>query len=68
MLLWNFEKGFISTDSCIPKVKDARGNLRSLTDSKLGHLNPLDAMDISLKKHGLMQALGIYIYIYIYIY
>ena len=35
------KKDFVSTDSCIPRVTDsykARGNLRSLTDNKLGHL------------------------------
>ena len=35
------KKDFIGTDSCIPRVTDsyqARMNLRSLTENKLGHL------------------------------
>ena len=40
------KKDFVSTDSCIPRVTDsykARGNLRSLTDNKLGHLKQMYA-------------------------
>ena len=38
------KKDFVSTDSCIPRVTDsykARGNLRSVTDSKFGHLKQM---------------------------
>ena len=38
------KKGFVSRDLCIPKVTDsykARRKLRSLTDSKLGHLKQM---------------------------
>ena len=38
------KKGFVSTESCIPKVTDsykARGNLRLLTESKTSHLKQM---------------------------
>ena len=47
------KKGFISTDSCIPKVTDSyklSGNLRSLTDTKLGHLKQMYANFIAEEK------------------
>ena len=47
------KKDFISTDSCIPRVRDsykARGNLRSLTDSKLQHLKQMYANFIAEEK------------------
>ena len=47
------KKDFVSTDLCIPRVTDsykARGNLRSLTDSKLGHLKQMYANFIAEEK------------------
>ena len=47
------KKGFLCTDSCIPKVTDsykATGNLRSLTDSKLQHLKQMYANFIAEEK------------------
>ena len=47
------KKGFVSTDFCIPMVTDsykARGNLRILTESKLGHLKQMYANFIPEEK------------------
>ena len=46
-------KDFNATDSCIPKVTDSystRGNVRSLSENKMGHLQQMYANLLSQEK------------------
>ena len=54
LMLWaRVKRDFVGTDSCIPRVTDsyeARGSLRTLTDSKLAHLQQMYSNFIAEEK------------------
>jgi len=67
----------VSTDLCIPRVTDsykARGNLRSLKDSKLGHLKQMYANFIAEEKwpdfvnFSVPHCKNVYDVLYVYVY